>query len=310
MPATALQGTALLCEWAVWMVPLATCHSGGISSSPATFANSTLTPQPTLPTDFQAASDEAWARMQAAPGFLTEREGRFLALVAATAPATGTILEIGSFKGKSTVGLASIARHYSLEPIVAVDPFTAPSSTDPDLLGASSSFNDFQITIQSAGLGEHVEVHEVFSSDLAKTWNRPIRFLWVDGDHTYKGAKTDIDLFRPHLADGAIVAMHDALHDYEGPIRVFVEEILRSDDFGPAGFVGSIAWAQHRPRDGRTPRFRQSRRALERGAAKLIPFVFGGAPLMGMRRLRYRLWRSLIPHAAADPVQWTELVRI
>src|SRR3989442_1126723 len=70
---------------------------------------SAISRQPSVPPDLAAAIDEAWARVGAAPGFLTEREGRFLALVAACAPAQGVILEIGSFKGKSTVGLASVA---------------------------------------------------------------------------------------------------------------------------------------------------------------------------------------------------------
>src|SRR5712692_6012999 len=97
----------------------------------------------TLPPDFGAASDEAWARVRAAPGFLTEREARFLALVAAATTTRGVILEIGSFKGKSTVGLASVAARYGLGKVVAVDPFTAPSPTDPHLQGQSSSYEDF-----------------------------------------------------------------------------------------------------------------------------------------------------------------------
>src|SRR5207247_307404 len=80
-----------------------------------------------------AAADEAWRLVSAAPGFLTEREARFLALAAACVPAQGVILEIGSFKGKSTVGLASVAARYRLGKVVAVDPHTAPSSTDPGL---------------------------------------------------------------------------------------------------------------------------------------------------------------------------------
>lgn len=66
----------------------------------------------TIPDDFPAVSDEAWMKMNAAPGFLTEREGRFLALAVACGPESGAILEIGSFKGKSTVGIATVARHY------------------------------------------------------------------------------------------------------------------------------------------------------------------------------------------------------
>jgi predicted O-methyltransferase YrrM len=250
--------------------------------------------------------DEAWARVRAAPGHLTEREARFLALAAACSPPTGgVILEIGSFKGKSTVGLASIAARYGLGKVVAVDPHTAPSATDPDLKGQASTWDDFQATLRGAGVERAVEAHRAFSRDLARAWARPIRLLWIDGDHTYAGAKQDLDLFRPHLADGAVVALHDVLNTFEGPIRVFVEELLGSDAFGPAGVCGSIGWAQYRPRNGTG--WREARRALARRAAKLIPFVQRGREPHGLARLRYKLWRARVPHAAVEPEQWVRL---
>jgi len=227
-------------------------------------------------------------------------------LAAAAAPAKGTILEIGSFKGKSTVGLASIAARYDLGKVVTVDPHTAPSVTDPDLEGQASSWDDFRATLRAAGVEGSVEVHRSFSRDLARDWSRKIRLLWIDGDHTYKGAKEDIDLFRRHLADGAIVALHDVLHTFEGPIRVFVEEVLASDDFGPAGLCGSIGWAQYRPRDG--ARWASARRSLARRAGRLIALVKRGRELRGLVKLRYKLWRSFVPHAAPDPWSWVRAV--
>src|SRR2546423_7388276 len=219
-----------------------------------------------LPADFRSASDEAWAPVRVAPGFLTEREARFLALAAACTPARGVIVEIGSFKGKATVGLASIAARYHLGKVVAVDPHTAPSSTDPGLGDQASSFEDFQHTVARAGLTDHVEVHRKFSHQLATDWNRRIRLLWIDGDHTYPGAKQDLDLFAPHLATGGVVALHDVLHNFAGPIRVFVEDVLGSDRYGPAGCCGSIGWAQYRPADGGSTRVREAGPALARAA--------------------------------------------
>lgn len=244
--------------------------------------------------------------MRAAPGFLTEREARFLALATAGSPAQGTILEIGSFKGKSTVGLATVAAYYRLGPIVTVDPHTAPSVTDPDLGAQASSWEDFQATLRAAGVQDAVEVHRAFSRDLARGWTRPIRFLWIDGDHTYQGTKEDIDLFRRHLADGAIVALHDVLHTFDGPIRVFVEELLGSDDFAAAGLCGSIGWAQYRPGNGAA--WRGSRNALARRAGRLVPLVRNGPELGGLTKLRYKLWRALVPHAAVEPEAWARTV--
>lgn len=256
----------------------------------------------TLTPSAAQAIDEAWDHMRRVPGYLSESEGRFLALVAAATPAEGAILEIGSFKGKSTIGLASVARRLELAPVIAVDPHTAPAVTDPDLGSELTSYDHFVAVLEAAGLREYVEVHRTLSRDLARTWRRPIRVLWIDGDHTYAGAKEDFELFRAFLADGSVIAIHDVLHQYEGPIRVFAEDVLGSDDFGPAGFVGSIGWAQFRPRDG--ARFRARRYRHLRYARRLIPLFAMERPLLGLRLHRYRLWKMLLPHGGMDPRRW------
>jgi len=226
--------------------------------------------------------------------------------VAACAPAGGTILEIGSYKGKSTVGLASIAQHYGLGPVVSVDPHSAPAVTDFGHGSRRSSWDDFQTSLRTAGVERTVEAHRAYSRDLARGWTRPIRFLWIDGDHTYRGAKEDIDLFRPHLASGAIVALHDVLHTFEGPVRVFAEALLDSDEFGPAGLCGSVGWAQYRPSDG--GKWRDQRRALRRRVGRLIGFVKEGREPNGFRKLRYKVWRGLVPHAAPDAAAWVRAI--
>jgi hypothetical protein len=259
-----------------------------------------------LPADFTRASDDAWAAIDAAPGFLTEREGRFLVMAAAGAPARGSILEIGSFKGKSTVGLASIARHYQLGTVVAVDPHTAPSETDPSLGGQSTTWEDFLATVRSAGLDSYVEPHRAFSRELGQTWDRPLRLLWIDGDHTYEGVCLDFDLFSPFLVEGAIIAFHDTLHEFDGPLRVFVEEVLSSDRFGPAGFSGSIGWAQFRPSDG--GRFRRDRQALARRCAPLVSLLKDGRNPRGVRKLWFKVLRSRIPHQLPNAESWVARV--
>jgi len=258
-----------------------------------------------LPPDLDQAIEAAWQQVRAAPGFLTEREGRFLALLAAATPVRGAIVEIGSFKGKSTVGLATIAARYGTGPVVAMDPHTAPSATDPDLEGQASSWEDFTASLRRAGVTEAVEAHRACSRDVAVGWSRPIRLLWIDGDHTYAGAKEDLDLYLPHLVPGGIVALHDVLHDFDGPIRVFVHDILASDAFGPAGVCGSIGWAQYRPADG--ARFASERRHLARRAARLIP-LSSGAPQGALAKLHYKLWRARVPHGPVRAAAWAAQV--
>lgn len=243
------------------------------------------------------------------PGFLTETEGRFLGLAAACTPAQGVEVEIGSFKGKSTVILAKVAQHYGQASVVAIDPhtFDNPELAEHRASPGASSYQAFLANLDAAGVAASVEAHRAHSTDVAAGWNRPIRLLWIDGNHTYAGAKADFDGFMPHLVPGGIIAFHDALHLFEGPIRVFVEEVLRSDRFGAAGFVGSIAWAQYRPADGAD--FRALRAALERTARRLLPFVESGREPRGIARLRYKLARARVPRAAITPEDWAALLR-
>ena len=65
--------------------------------------------------------DAGWRRVSATTGYLSEREARFVMAAAALAPAPGKNLEIGSFKGRSTVGIAYVAGELGLGKVVAVD---------------------------------------------------------------------------------------------------------------------------------------------------------------------------------------------
>ncbi len=259
-----------------------------------------------IPADLETVLNDAWAETRKVPGHLEENEARFLGLLAAYVPARGTIVEIGSFKGRSTVMLAKVASHYGLGPVVAIDPHNSPILLDHQVNAEASSYQDFLDSIRGAGVSNHVEAHRARSADVSSSWNRPIRLLWIDGDHSYEGAKKDLDGFFPHLAPLGVVAFHDALNAFPGPIRVFVEDVLRSDRFGPAGFVHSIAWAQYRPQDGHL--FRESRSSLERRASRLIPFVESGNELRGMTKRRFKWNRFRVPHAAIAPADWMSLV--
>lgn len=248
-----------------------------------------------------AIIDRGWRRVAATTGYLSEREARFIMAAAALAPASGKNLEIGSFKGRSTVGIAFVTRELGLGTVVAVDPHTSPASTDPDLKrsGQTTSYDDFVTNLRSAGVFERVEIKRAYSHDLAREWKEPIRFLWIDGDHTYAGAKADLEMFKPFLVDGAIVAMHDVLGTFEGALRVFVEEVLDRDEFGPAGFTGSIGWAQYRLHDGGKFRFRRTLLAIP--ARQLIPVARrADRGLRGWNKFLYKFWRPLAPHGAVS----------
>ncbi len=262
-----------------------------------------------LPENFAAFVENLLREVDGVEGYLAPNEMRFLALMAACPTAEGEILEIGSFKGKSTIILAKSATLAGDEKIHAVDPMTAPSVTDPDLRGAASSFADFQKNIAAHGVAENVEFHQTFSYELARNWKKPIRLLWIDGDHTYKGTKLDLEGFAPFLSDGAIVAIHDVLHEFEGGIRVFMENVLLSPKFGACGFCGSIAWAQFRIDENQCRSFSNEKRALYKKLSRLLPFVSAEKVLKGFAKKKYKYFRWRVPHGAVDLRVWLEKVR-
>ncbi len=203
--------------------------------------------------------------------------------------------------------LAKVASHYGRGPVVAIDPHNSPILLDHSGAAKASSYQEFLHALKSNSVEQFVEPLVDYSTEVAKSWNRPIRILWIDGDHSFKGASDDLNSFLPYLVPNGVVAFHDALNQFPGPVRVFAEQVLTSDRFGPSGFVHSIAWAQYRPDDGF--RFKEHRSKLQRKAARLIPFVESGKELHGIRKKLYKLNRSRVPRSAVKAQEWFESLR-
>jgi MMP 1-O-methyltransferase len=104
--------------------------------------------------------------------------------------------------------LATVSAHYGLGPVVAIDPHNSPILLKPQGAELPSSYQDFLESIRLANLSDHVEPDLAYSTQISAGWDRPIRLLWIDGDHTFKGAKEDFDGFFPHVVANGVVALH------------------------------------------------------------------------------------------------------
>jgi predicted O-methyltransferase YrrM len=228
--------------------------------------------------------------IESVEGWLTRREVKFLATAAAHPTAEGSILELGSHKGKSTIVIARAARLAGKTHFATVDPM----------------FDGIRLTLEEnlrrAGVRRDVEVHEMLSGDFIGLWDRPIRFLFHDGSNQADEVRRDVTRLKRHFADGAIVAFHDVLNTSGYRAAVFVDEVLNSDSFGPVGFCGSIGWGQYFWDRSIGRRYRQQRQRLHTRLTRLLPFL--GGPLKGFDKLRYKLLRSRIPHHRIDSVKW------
>ena len=77
---------------------------------------------PSLPADFGPHVARILDSVNETEGFLTDREARFLALLAATPTCDGEILEIGTYRGRSTSILSQAAQLSGSGTVVAIDP--------------------------------------------------------------------------------------------------------------------------------------------------------------------------------------------
>ncbi len=238
-------------------------------------------------------------------GHLRKREVQFLATLPFLS-LEGDILEIGSFKGKSTIILAKAAEMAGHKKIHACDPLSLSCSTDPKDATKEELPDIFYNNLQSYGVRERVEFFQMKSDKLAEIWNMPLKVLWIDGDHTYNGVMNDIALFEKYLKPGAIVCFHDVLHEFEGPIRVFMEKILLSSQYGDCGLCGSIGWGQFTGGRPISDRQWESKLSNYKKLSRLMMLVMKTNNGLKVNRHLRRFYRCLVPHGPILPDEWIQ----
>ena len=154
------------------------------------------------------------------PGFYAQIE--LDALAEAASEATGHIVEIGSFKGRSLVAIAMGARAatvWSIDPHEGVMTGRNNPNGIPRLRPrAGPSEMELRRTVNRFGLGN---VRIIVGRSTDTTWrdDRPIGMLHVDGDHARGAPLADFRHFEPHLESGAIVAFHDYRPRFSGVVE-------------------------------------------------------------------------------------------
>jgi hypothetical protein len=163
--------------------------------------------------------------IDAIEGWLTLEEGRRLAYLASTVPAKQAIVELGSWKGKSTAYLAAGSKFGHCASVFAVDHWVGHPELQylfPD--PSTTTLPEFLRNMEWQG---HLDIVTPLSGktvDVARTWTRPIGLLFIDAAHEYEAVKEDFLAWSPFVGVGGWVAFHDA--GAPGPRQVIGEEIL------------------------------------------------------------------------------------
>ena len=166
------------------------------------------------------------------PGFLFNIEGWLLHLLARYGPGEGEVAEIGSFMGRSTCWLASGLAAAGRGKVTAIDTFqgSPEHQSDPHLkkvLAEGKLFAAFSVVIEQHGLASHVAPLVGDSPTLARAWTRPLRLLFIDGDHSYEGVSRDFAAWEKFVVPGGLVALHD-VGGWEGVTRFYEQDLKKN----------------------------------------------------------------------------------
>jgi predicted O-methyltransferase YrrM len=159
-------------------------------------------------------------------GWLTDEEAETLFALARDCTGKGAIVELGSWKGRSTICLGLGSKAGPQAPVYAVD------------RPRGEIYEAFERNIRRGGIEDVVRPVNSSSEDAARDFDEPIELLFIDASHKYDLVQLDWNLWVPKLVDGGVLAMHDTTW-FDGPKRVAEERMYRSTGFKDVRFVFS-----------------------------------------------------------------------
>ena len=170
----------------------------------------------------------------AVEGQISEKECLLLYTLAKRV-SKGVIVEVGSYRGRSTVALALGTRAGAKVPVYAVDPHEVFTGVLGGTFGPQDRVCMFR-NLLDAGVAESVAVVGLPSQVAAQGWESPIGLLWIDGDHTLAGTEADFRSWGGYVRTGGLVAFHDATDPQLGPFHV-IRGLLSTDVYRKVGQV-------------------------------------------------------------------------
>ncbi len=193
----------------------------------------------------------------AAKGFMPPDEGDALydaAIAAARVAPDLPLLEVGSYCGRSTLWLGAAARDRGTV-VFAVDHHRGseenqagwehhdPTVVDPRT-GRMDTLPIFRRTIFDAGLEDWVIAVVGQSPAVARAWQAPLAFVFIDGGHGVAPARADYTGWTPHVVVGGTLAIHDVFPDPADGGRPPYEQIylpaIESGRFEEISATGSL----------------------------------------------------------------------
>jgi predicted O-methyltransferase YrrM len=202
---------------------------------------------------------DALAAVEDVEGWLTPEQARCLFDAAAALRAGERIVEIGSFRGRSTVVLALGAAD-GVE-LVAIDPHAGNDRGPREIEGfqveAERDHDAFLANLRRAGVHERVTVVRRRSGDAHAAVAGQVDLLWIDGAHRFGPARADLREWGDRVRPGGRMLVHDSFSSV-GVTLATLAAVTARRAWRYDGRVGSLACYTRAPATAAN-RFRQVR---------------------------------------------------
>lgn len=172
-------------------------------------------------------------------GWLSREEARALQQLACNVPVNGSIVEIGTYRGRSAIAIAEAIDPSSGVRVFAIDPHDPFIGVNGGQYGPVDQ-QELYKAVADRQLGSIIAVICLSSEAVAIGWDRgSVDLLWLDGDHSYEGLRNDLACWIPHLDSNGVVAFHDTNLP---AVQTVIRELRESHNVMDSGQSGTLQW--------------------------------------------------------------------
>ncbi|MEI7618422.1 MAG: class I SAM-dependent methyltransferase [Actinomycetota bacterium] len=185
--------------------------------------------------------DEILRSVEGIDGWMSPDQARALFDAASGCRGEDQIVEIGSFRGRSTVVLASAAPVGVS--VVAIDPHAGndrgPQELDGFVEQAQGDHEIFNANLARAGVAERVRHVRAMSNEAHDQVRGGIAVLYIDGAHRYAPALQDIREWGARVVPGGTMLIHDSFSSV-GVTAAIARELMFGSRFRYVGRARSM----------------------------------------------------------------------
>ena len=186
-------------------------------------------------------------------GFLSDKEAKKLQELFLNVHHLGSVLEIGTYCGKSTLNFALVAK--KIDGLIYTVDHHAGSEEhqlgeeyhDEDLydkrLEKFNTLPEFLKNLRSSNLGKYIIPILNKSSEASKTFSELISLLFIDGGHSHEVALSDYNSWKDKICSGGLLVIHDVFPNPQDggrpPFEIYCEA-QKSKQFEDLGIYETL----------------------------------------------------------------------